>query len=327
MAKLRLKRLLARLPFWLTITGISGLVALYVFGLSWIQSRGSSLYSAEDLFVPRLIDVVIAGWLFWVGSAVGSFLNVVAWRMPRGVSVNGRSHCPRCQTQLSMRDNFPVFGWIALGGRCRTCKLPIAARYPIVEACVGLSLTIVGIAELYRLALPNQPEMHWHRGPLWAPVIDQDLLLITAYHFVAVAVSWSFGLIRIDGQALPVRLIMFGLAAVILPMLVFPWLMVVTWQVVRAEDWLPYGRYLDALMRILTALVAASIFGRSLTRGFCPSADPKLNPLGSDTRRLFDLIAVIAIPGVIVGWQSLPAGRGTCFLVGGCQSSCASDIG
>jgi prepilin signal peptidase PulO-like enzyme (type II secretory pathway) len=76
---------------------------------------------------------------FVVGSCVGSFLNVVIWRLPRGESLNyPGSHCPRCNELLRWYDNVPVFGWIKLSGKCRFCKEPISPRYPIVEAIVGL---------------------------------------------------------------------------------------------------------------------------------------------------------------------------------------------
>jgi leader peptidase (prepilin peptidase)/N-methyltransferase len=69
-----------------------------------------------------------------VGLAVGSFLNVVVWRVPRGESiVSPRSHCPRCDAGIRPRDEIPVLSWVLLRGRCRDCKAPISARYPLVE--------------------------------------------------------------------------------------------------------------------------------------------------------------------------------------------------
>jgi leader peptidase (prepilin peptidase)/N-methyltransferase len=69
-----------------------------------------------------------------MGLAVGSFLNVVIYRVPRQESiVHPRSHCPKCGTQLADRDNIPVLSWVLLGGKCRTCQAPISARYPLVE--------------------------------------------------------------------------------------------------------------------------------------------------------------------------------------------------
>jgi leader peptidase (prepilin peptidase)/N-methyltransferase len=73
------------------------------------------------------------------GLAIGSFLNVVVWRVPRGESVvSPASACPACQAPIRPRDNLPVLGWLILRGRCRDCRAPISARYPIVEALTGL---------------------------------------------------------------------------------------------------------------------------------------------------------------------------------------------
>ena len=69
-----------------------------------------------------------------LGLVVGSFLNVVVHRLPRHESVvRPRSRCPDCGTQLAVRDNVPVVSWLALRRRCRTCRRPIPARYPLVE--------------------------------------------------------------------------------------------------------------------------------------------------------------------------------------------------
>ncbi|WP_442509525.1 prepilin peptidase [Novipirellula sp. SH528] len=280
------------------------MAAAYVFGVSWWQTRGTSHYTPADLYITRLMDVTIAAWLFWIGSSIGSFLNVVAWRMPRQQSVNGRSYCPRCNTRLKARDNFPVFGWLALRGRCRTCRLPISPRYPIVEASVGLSITLVGIAEVYRLSLPYQNQ-HWHGGPLWIPMVDRAVLGILLYHVVAIALSWAMGLIRMDGNSLPRRLVATAAVLLIGGMLAFPTVMVVPWQMAVPQGWQGDGLYVDAVMRVITALVAATFLGRCLARGLCVGADPKLDPLGKSTIRLVDLITIIAVPAIVLGWQSL----------------------
>ena len=304
------QRRLSRIPFGLIAVLLAGalLCAAYIFGLSWWQSRGNTLFLPEDLHIPRTVDVVIYSWLLWMGASIGSFLNVVAWRMPRGESISGRSHCPRCMTSLGVRDNIPVLGWLALQGRCRTCRLPISPRYPIVEAFVGLSLSVLGIFELYRLCLPYQL-LHWHGGPLWAPRVDRPLIMTLIYHSVAVSVAWAYGLIRWDGNRLPKRLVLFGFAALIIPMLAAPsWMMIVSWQSPRPViGTLPDYSLLSAIMRVLTALVAATLIGRSLVGGLCPAADPKLNPLGGDTVKLIDLVTILSVPAIVVGWQALPA--------------------
>lgn len=82
---------------------------------------------------------LLATWLFLLGLCVGSFLNVVIARVPYGESiVRPRSRCPKCGHQLSWYENIPLLSWMALRGRCRNCKTPISARYPMVELLTGL---------------------------------------------------------------------------------------------------------------------------------------------------------------------------------------------
>jgi leader peptidase (prepilin peptidase)/N-methyltransferase len=79
--------------------------------------------------------IVVAAVL---GLLIGSFLNVVIWRVPRGESVvRPPSHCPGCDTEIAPRDNVPVLSWLLLRGRCRHCGIPISARYPLVELATG----------------------------------------------------------------------------------------------------------------------------------------------------------------------------------------------
>lgn len=78
-------------------------------------------------------------FLFCLGACIGSFLNVVVWRLPRGESlVSPPSHCPKCGKDLKWYDNIPIFGWIKLGGKCRFCREPISIRYPVVELITAL---------------------------------------------------------------------------------------------------------------------------------------------------------------------------------------------
>ena len=82
------------------------------------------------------VAAVLAGIL---GAIIGSFLNVVAYRLPRKESLlHPPSACPKCGTPIKPYDNVPVLGWLWLRGRCRACGEPISARYPIVEAVTGL---------------------------------------------------------------------------------------------------------------------------------------------------------------------------------------------
>src|SRR5213075_2625201 len=82
--------------------------------------------------------VIFIVFFFLLGAVVGSFLNVVVWRLPRGESlVRPRSRCPRCETPIRPWHNVPVLAWLALRGRCADCAEPIPARYPLVEAATA----------------------------------------------------------------------------------------------------------------------------------------------------------------------------------------------
>jgi leader peptidase (prepilin peptidase)/N-methyltransferase len=84
------------------------------------------------------MDAVLAAFLFGIGLVVGSFLNVVIYRLPRAESIAWpASHCTTCDRPLAWYENIPVASWAVLHGRCRTCRAPITIRYPIVELITG----------------------------------------------------------------------------------------------------------------------------------------------------------------------------------------------
>lgn len=128
-----------------------------------------------------------------LGLLVGSFLNVVIWRVPRGESVvTPPSACPRCGTRILARDNVPVLGWLVLRGRCRTCREPISARYPLVELATGLLFAGTAL---------------W-TGLSWT---------LPAYLYLA-AVSVALALIDLDTRRLPNAIVLpsYGVVAVLL---------------------------------------------------------------------------------------------------------------
>ena len=80
-----------------------------------------------------------------LGLLIGSFLNVVIYRLPAGLSlISPGSACPRCQHPVRTFDNIPVVSWLVLRGRCRDCSAPISGRYPLVELATGLLFGISG---------------------------------------------------------------------------------------------------------------------------------------------------------------------------------------
>ena len=131
-----------------------------------------------------------------MGAIFGSFLNVVAYRLPRGESLSRpRSRCPSCDTPIRPYDNVPVLSWLLLRGRCRACGVRISARYPLVEAGTAALCALVVVA----------------KGA------DQDALLGLVLVLLLVPVT----LIDLDHRIIPNKLMIVG--AVLAPALVL-WL-------------------------------------------------------------------------------------------------------
>ncbi|MEX0746113.1 MAG: prepilin peptidase [Phycisphaeraceae bacterium] len=122
--------------------------------------------------------------LFWLilvtcyGACVGSFLNVVIYRLPEGKSlVHPGSHCPKCGHKLAWWDNIPVLAWLWLRGKCRYCKTPISIQYPIIEAvCAALFAGLYCVYYLTEL----RPEFFYHGLEATWPALLLHLILIAA---------------------------------------------------------------------------------------------------------------------------------------------------
>jgi len=133
--------------------------------------------------------VVALAAAFVFGANVGSFLNVVAHRVPLGLSVvRPRSRCPTCRTPVRAVDNLPVVSWLLLRGRCRGCKGSISVRYPAVEAMVGLLAAYV----VYELVLRSS-----------APVDDASPWFHAGAAFLVTAAMTAAALIDVDHRILP----------------------------------------------------------------------------------------------------------------------------
>ena len=109
------------------------------------RSHGTDWWIA---FVASCLDVSVAIWFVAVGASIGSFLNVVAYRLPLGRTIGGHSGCPYCCSPIEGRDNVPVLAWLKLRGRCRNCHLPISPQYPLVEFLVAMVFVSVFLTEL-----------------------------------------------------------------------------------------------------------------------------------------------------------------------------------
>lgn len=179
------------------------------------------------------LDLVPILLVFLLGAAVGSFLNVVVYRLPEGLSLlHPPSRCPRCETRLKPYDNVPVLGWLWLKGKCRSCRLPIASRYPMVEFATGCLFVAVflsfgmtwqtpsywilvcwllslALIDLDTMTLPNsltssglvlgcvyQGWIGYLQAPTAASVVTHTLAAVVS----GVAALWMFDLIGIAGS-------------------------------------------------------------------------------------------------------------------------------
>ncbi|MEM9185479.1 MAG: prepilin peptidase [Planctomycetota bacterium] len=93
------------------------------------------------VYAPK---VAFYAWVAAFGGCLGSFFNVVLYRVPRGEGVVWRgSHCPECDHPIRARHNLPVVGWLLLRGRCYDCKTRISPVYPLIEAAFAAAFVIV----------------------------------------------------------------------------------------------------------------------------------------------------------------------------------------
>ena len=90
--------------------------------------------------IPEFVGYIFA---FVLGACIGSFLNVVIYRVPNEMSLLTSSACPNCKTAIKFYHNIPILGWLMLGGKCSNCKEPIAWRYPAVELLTALVFVLV----------------------------------------------------------------------------------------------------------------------------------------------------------------------------------------
>lgn len=135
------------------------------------------------LGLPLWFFLASAGVL---GLIIGSFLNVVIWRVPQKLSLSSPpSSCPKCGHGIRARDNVPVLSWLLLGRKCRDCGEPISARYPLIELGTGVLFVLV---------------------TLWASAQPAGFWLLPAYLlFAAVSVALTF--IDLDTRTLPNRIV------------------------------------------------------------------------------------------------------------------------
>lgn len=218
--------------------------------------------------------LVIAGVL---GLILGSFLNVVIYRVPAGISLNRPSQCPSCDAPVRPWQNVPVISWLALRGKCANCGAPISARYPLVELATGVAFFGVVWAAM-------------ETSTTSATNVVAVVLVTIAYLYLA-AISIALTLIDLDTRRLP--------NAIVLPSYVVLGALF-TAACVFGAPW-------ENLLR--AAIAGAALFAfywllRAIRSGGMGGGDVKL-------------AGVLGIALGWIGWGAVIVGAFAAFLIGG----------
>lgn len=148
---------------------------------AWCCAEAGATVTPRDVTLADFPLWFVRGFAFLFGLLWGSFLNVVIYRVPLGMSVSKPpSHCPACKKPVRAWQNVPVFSWLLLRGRSACCGAKISVRYPLVELIGGvLSL---GIVELCVLPLPHPTTSIARAGAIWISGLALALgLVATAF--------------------------------------------------------------------------------------------------------------------------------------------------
>ena len=244
-------------------------------------------------------------WIFFLGSCFASFLNVVAWRIPRGRSINGSSHCPRCNVKLKFTDNLPVFGWLRNQGKCRSCKLPIPVRYLVVEVWLGLLFVILASAEVLSggLSLPFRPVNHLRGFEHVAFAPQWDLIQIWLYHCVLACFLFTFAMVRSEKVALPFSIVLAAILAGLLLPFAWPAMLVIPWNQLTNQYTIIDRFSVAQLLTLGSGLTGGTFVGVLVARLIQKANDPELSRLAPIVT-VNEVVASFLIVGIFLGWQS-----------------------
>lgn len=216
----------------------------------------------------------LAVWLFSFGACVGSFLNVVIYRLPRGRQLaRPNSCCPKCEHPIRWHDNLPILGWMMLGGHCRDCQAPISRRYPFVELLMGAMFLCLGVFEGLTLGM-NLPMVLSSLSTCW---------LVYGCHMLLLSVLVAAAFIQFDRQTPPPSLFLFASAVALGAMVLEP-------AMVPHSEW---GFHGSGLLAMLGGAAMGAVIG-------AVASFP-------DTRNERDVSTILMwlLVGQFLGWQAV----------------------
>ena len=255
-------------------------------------------------------------WITFLGSCFASFLNVVAWRVPRGRSILGSSHCPHCESKLNFRDNIPIFGWLNNGGQCRSCAAPIAVRYLIVELLLGAVFLWLFLIEVIwgGINLPIRPDLHKTGIEFVLFTPNWFLILTFAFHATLMCGLFTIAMIASEHKRIPLLVIFF--AAIFLIAIASTWPHVIQVPlgagVSAVTDWPPerfsrvsmYTMLIGGASGVVVGLIAWAIGAIGLVR-IPRRAQENGNQQNLESATGAAIVVSLGLVGLGLGWQSV----------------------
>ena len=283
MPRRRLRR--ANWPYRIAWCAIIMAIALYV-GLGTLIGGYTYGYRSFGIdwwiaFVTTAMSATIATWFVAVGASLGSFLNVVAYRLPLGRTVGGHSGCPYCCTPIQRGDNVPVLAWIKLRGRCRTCHLPISAQYPLVEFLVGMVFLVVFLSEVGRGGANLPSESTTRQVPMYQVVVTGALIMRLVSYATILCGLVAAGLIEVKRHAVPLRLFAWSLLPLVVSAVVDPRVLIVLWRPLETLG--PIESRVHAVMTLGLGALAGGLLAYAI---HSRDANPRRDAAAGNTENL-----------------------------------------
>lgn len=278
------------------------LIALPALASRLAQQTGDApawlpdLLSFSERFTQWFLVVFVVAWVFFLGATFASFLNVVAWRVPRGRGILGSSHCPNCDIKLTFKDNIPIVGWLKNGGQCSSCNTSITVRYLLVEIVLGsifLHIATMVIASGGAILPFRDPEKlsHWH-SLIFDP--NLDLLQIIVFLWLLMLAMYTFALIEIDWLKIPISVWLTGAVFGIGIAAIWPSVQLVDWHFplqLQFDDSM-LNRYLFVAIHTICGLLTGLLLGWFMDQCKYLSDQPNSFMIGA------------SMVGIFLGWQS-----------------------
>lgn len=204
----------------------------------------------------NLVPIAILVWCTAVGGVVGSFLNVVIYRLPAGENIAyPSSRCPRCLNAIRWYDNVPVLSWLILRAQCRDCGQPISIRYPIIESIVAAIFFTLAYLEWIGGG-ENLPNRALDGAAQPAALSLAMLAGISLFHAILLVTLLAATMMEWDGHLPPGSLFLPGLAMALFAPFIWPELRPLPWSA-HGTEW--QARWLDPLPALAAGMLAAWI--------------------------------------------------------------------